>query len=130
MLKPLPIECEDIFERLRAVKPYVYLASPYSKFPGGVDEAFEIVSAAAGYLIKEGVKLFCPISHSHPIAVYGHVPVASHGIWLPVDQPFIDGAGAICIVLMESWATSYGIGYEIDQFRDAEKPEFYFRWPR
>ena len=45
--------------------PFWYLATPYSKFPGGLDAAYVEACKAQALLIKAGVPVFCPISHTH-----------------------------------------------------------------
>jgi len=119
-----------LLEKLRAVEPYIYVASPYSKFPGGTEAAFREVSRAAAWLIRQGVRVYCPISHTHPIAIYGGMDPLDHAIWLPCDQPFMKAAGAIVVVQMETWNESYGIAVEVREFEAAGKPVHYIPWPQ
>lgn len=110
---------------LRDAPGFVYLASPYSKYDGGVERAFQIVSGVAADLIRRGVAVFSPIAHSHPIALHGGLDPLSHDIWLPIDCVMMDAAGALCIVEMDGWKDSFGVAYEIDVFRAAKKPIFH-----
>ncbi len=130
MLKPLGMECENIVAVLRAVEPFVYVATPYSKYPHGMDAAFVEACRASGWLIANGVRVFCPIAHTHPIAKHSDIPLDSYDIWIPADRPFMGTAGAIVVVMMESWETSYGVGVEIEAFRKSGKPVYFLRWPR
>lgn len=104
---------------------YFYLASPYSKHPGGLDEAFKEVCRAAAVLIRAGVRVYSPIAHTHPIALHGSIDPYDHGIWLPADEPFMHGACGLIVLRAESWEQSYGISVEIAQFENAGKPIVY-----
>jgi len=108
---------------------YWYLASPYSKYPKGLEAAFIEVSKAAAQLIKQGVRIYCPISHSHPIAIYGKIDPLDHSLWLAADKPFMDGARGLIVLKMDTWENSFGIGVEIEAFKAAGKPIQYMEWP-
>jgi len=108
---------------------YWYLATPYSKHPGGLDMAFRHACVAAAHCIRLGRRVYCPIAHSHPIAIHGVIDPYDHDIWLPQDQPFMDGADGIIIVQMPGWEESHGISVEIEVFSRAGKPVEYMAWP-
>ena len=130
MPEPPIDEAHDLLDRLRAICPFVYVATPYSKYPRGMSAAYREASRAAAWLILRGVRVFCPIAHSHPIATYGKLNPADHDIWIPADRPFMEAAGALLVVMMESWHISYGIGVETAFFRNHNKPIHFLRWPR
>ncbi len=109
-------------------EPFWYLATPYSGYPNGIKAAFEEASRAAASLIERGVRLYCPIAHTHPIAIYGNLDPKDHSIWLPADGPFMDAAMGLIVVQMETWELSKGIGAEIKRFREAAKPVLYMEW--
>ena len=98
-----------------------YLGSPYSKYPSGLWAAYKEISAIAARLIQHGVPIFCPISHSHPIAVHGGLDPMSHDVWLPVDAHLMRVCGAMLIATRDGWETSYGVGEEIKAFRASGK---------
>ena len=52
----------------------VYLATPYSKFPGGIQAAFIDAACIAARLLRAGVKVYSPITHTHPIGRVGDHP--------------------------------------------------------
>jgi hypothetical protein len=116
-------------DELRAAASFWYLATPYSKHPDGKDSAFEQAAATAAFFINLGIPIFCPISHTHPIAVKGQMDQDDHDIWLPADQPFIDAASGLIVVMMPSWEYSYGIDEEIKEFEAAGKPVLYMEYP-
>jgi hypothetical protein len=115
---------------LRAAPGYYYVATPYSKYPQGIEAAFREACRAAAWLTLEGVRVYCPISHTHPIAIYGGIDPMRHDIWLPADKPLMDGAVGLIVCMMATWEQSYGIGVEIDEFRKAGKPVYFMEWPR
>jgi hypothetical protein len=101
---------------------YFYLASPYSKWYGGQDDACEVISGIAGRLIQFGVPVFSPITHSHTICKAAGMDFLSYDIWLPVDKPLILGAAGMIVADMNGWSVSFGISKEIEWFREAGKP--------
>jgi hypothetical protein len=106
-----------------------YLATPYSKFPFGLEAAFHAASLAAAQCLKASLPIYCPIAHTHPIAIYGGIEPKDHDIWLPADRPFMDAALGLIVCMMPSWEESYGISVEIKTFEEAQKPIFYMDWP-
>jgi len=101
---------------------YWYLATPYSKYPAGIDAAHQHACEAAALLIGAGVRVYSPIAHTHPIAIHGKMDPFDHNIWIPADQPFMDAAGGLLVCRLPGWEESTGITYEIEAFEDADKP--------
>jgi hypothetical protein len=99
-----------------------YLATPYSKYKAGLDKAFEDAAALAAVLLVEGVKVYSPIAHTHPLAKYSHLDPLDHEIWLPFDEAMMTAADALIVVHMDGWEESYGIAHEIKFFAEAGKP--------
>jgi hypothetical protein len=106
------------------IDPYFYLATPYSKYPDGLQAAFVEAAANAAVLIRRGLRVYSPIAHTHPIAAAGKIDPLDHKIWLPADAPFMAHAHGLIICKMDGWATSFGIRQEIDEFEVADKPIF------
>jgi hypothetical protein len=102
-----------------------YLATPYSKYPGGIDLAFGCACDIAGFLIRHGVRVFSPICHTHPIAVACGMDPLDHTIWLSLDRPMIDAADCLVVAMMAGWQESQGVNQEIIWFRCAGKPVFF-----
>jgi hypothetical protein len=95
----------------------VYLASPYSAYPAGLDTAANVVAFIAGHLIEKGVIVYSPIANTHAIAkAYGLDPL-NHDLWLPFDEVLMNMCDALCIALMKGWQASKGVRYEIERFR-------------
>lgn len=105
-------------------RSFYYLATPYSKYPHGLDAAYEHASLVQGYLLTKGVKVFCPIAHSHGMARY-YPDFNVHEFWMDVDRRFMRCAHACLVVLMEGWADSRGVAEEIFTFERMHKPVLY-----
>jgi hypothetical protein len=103
-----------------------YLATPYSRYysryPGGIHVAFDQACYQASILIRAGVRVYCPIAHTHPIAMQGGLDPHDHAIWLPADRPFIDAAHGLIVCKMAGWEESKGVKAEIAIFEEADKP--------
>lgn len=103
----------------------VYVATPYSKFPGGLESAFIEASRVTAKLIGGGVKAYSPIAHGHPIAIHGNIDPYDHDIWLPFDSTMMEKSDAVVVVKMDGWSESRGVTHEIETFHTAGKPVFY-----
>ena len=103
----------------------VYLGSPYSKYPDGIEAAFQEVSCIAARLLEQGVNVFCPIAHSHPLAEHGGLDPLDHSIWMPANTAYMGKSDALVIATMRSWKQSVGLHHEIEWFAQADKPIFF-----
>lgn len=107
----------------RIPDPYWYLASPYSKYPGGLEAAYKIALDAATLLLKHDVPVFSPIIYTHSLARHGGFDPLDHDIWMWLDQPFMEAAQGLIVLCAQGWQDSYGIGVELRYFRSiARKP--------
>ena len=116
--------------QMRAVDGFVYVASPYTKYPGGIEDAFQGACRCAAWLIAQGLSVFSPIAHTHSVAILGGLDPLNHEIWLPADTPLMRAATGLVVAMMPGWRDSFGVRFEIDEFDSAGKPIFYMRWPR
>lgn len=103
----------------------VYLATPYSKYPMGIEQAFKDACALAGDLLVLGVTVYSPIAHTHPIAVHAELDPYDLNIWLPFDRAMMDAAHACVVARMPGWQESKGIAHEVEYFEQCHKPVFY-----
>jgi hypothetical protein len=102
-----------------------YLATPYTKFEGGINLAFAMTAELAGRLLMRGVKVYSPICHTHPIAIHGGLDPLDHAIWLPFDQAMMERSDVLVVGMMAGWEKSFGIAHEIEYFTTAAKPVCY-----
>ena len=103
----------------------VYLATPYSKYPKGLTGAFMDAAKIAAGLLREGVSVYSPITHTHPIAIHGGIDPLDHTVWLKFDAAMIAKSDALLVAQMDGWDASFGIAHEITAFAKARKPIHY-----
>src|SRR5687767_6421535 len=99
----------------------IYLATPYNHpDPAIREERFKLACQAAATLMQDGIHLFCPIAHTHPIALAGDLP---HGweYWREYDRMMLDACAELWIVQMDGWDQSEGIKGEIEIAREQGK---------
>lgn len=107
------------------MKSFYYLASPYSRYPAGIEQAFRDACRETGLLIRAGIPVFSPIAMTHPVAMVCGMDPLDHSIWLAADRPMMDAAEGIIVCQMEGWEHSYGIAEEIKVFKAANKVVIY-----
>jgi CTP:molybdopterin cytidylyltransferase MocA len=101
----------------------VYLATPYTKYRAGIEQAAIEAARLSGRLITAGIKIYSPIAHSHAIALASKIDPLDHELWMAADAPFMHAAQALLVAEMTGWQESAGIAKEI--FQKLGKP-FYF----
>lgn len=99
-----------------------YLGSPYSKYPFGHEQAARTIERIAGELVKRRVRLFCPIAHSHAIAVAGEIDPFCHETWMFQDEAIFPAARGLIVTQMLSWEDSVGLTMEREAFVQQGKP--------
>ena len=115
---------ETDFNKLRLTDGYWYMATPYSKWHAGIDDACKQACLCAGSFITRGVHVYSPIAHTHPIALACEMDPLDHKIWLPADKPMFHGAHGLLVMALRGWHQSFGIQEEISWARDHNKPRF------
>jgi len=104
---------------------YWYLATPYSKHPDGIDEAYRQACRQTAILYEALIPVFCPIAHSHGVAIFGGLDPLDHTIWMPADKPMMAAAHGLIVCKLAGWESSYGVWQETRYFRHANKPIVY-----
>ena len=104
------------------VQTYYYLATPYSKYPDGLEAAFNLAIDARALLIKAGIPVFSPIIHSHPVTIRCHMDPHDHALWLPAEAPIMGAASGLILLRAVSWEISYGMRHEREHFESVGKP--------
>jgi hypothetical protein len=91
----------------------VYLACPYSHEDPAIRQArFEQVNKYAGEMMLEGLLIFSPISHTHPIAVQCELP-KGFDFWEKFDHAWIEWCDELWVLKLPGWETSVGVNAEI-----------------
>lgn len=104
---------------------YWYLATPYRKYPNGLDIAFEHAKQQTVLLLDAGISVYSPIVHNHNLFETigrGH----DYSFWLDiVDRPLMRGACGTIVCMLPTWDESTGVGREIQYFQSVDKPIVY-----
>ena len=103
-------------------EPLWYLATPYSKYPGGIAGAYELACKQSALLISHGIHVFSPIAHSHGIAMHGDLDPLSHELWLAMDKTYMNLCVGCIFLYADSWGISYGMEQERLYFLKNKKP--------
>jgi hypothetical protein len=119
------VDINDIARINLPWQSYYYLGSPYSKYPGGIEAAFQEICRITGEFAKRNISAYSPIAHTHPVAKASGLDPLDHKIWLPFDTPMMRGAYGLIVVCMESWKESHGLAHEIEWFGSHGRPIFY-----
>lgn len=101
----------------------VYLATPYSDpDPRVRNKRFLAANRAASKLMMQGILVFSPISHTHPIALAGEMPKGWE-FWKDYVFTFIDGwADEVWVLQQSGWKDSVGVTAEIKLAAQLGKP--------
>lgn len=90
----------------------IYLASPYSSQDHAVmEDRFDKVCRYTGFLMKQGLVVYSPIVHCHPIAIRVELP-RDWGYWGKFDTEMISFASSFMILKLPGWDTSKGVAAE------------------
>lgn len=104
-------------------KGYWYLATPYSKWAHGLEDACSVAQMLTARLMETRVPVFSPIAHTHGIATYvTEVDKRDHDFWLTADKPMVDAAHGLLIADLNGWKTSRGVLLEIKWGKEQSKP--------
>ena len=105
----------------------IYLASPYSHELESIREIrFHQVCMVAAELMRQGVHVYSPIAHSHPIAMHGLR--SDWQFWKAYDHEYLRWCTGMIVLTLEGWKESVGVTEEI-QFMAAErKPIILLDW--
>ena len=95
---------------------YFYLASPYSHKNPGVSSvrAMQVIDVCA-MLYDEGRAGFCPIAHSHAVALRMNNPLHrdSYEHWMRVDLPILRMCTVLYVLTISGWSQSDGVEKEV-----------------
>ena len=104
--------------------PLAYLATPYTRYPRGIWHAFIDASTLAARLMAAGVRVYSPIAHTHPLAIFSGLDPLDLKLWLPFDEAMMTAAHVLIVGKLDGWDTSRGVAHEIKFFERHGKPIF------
>lgn len=99
-----------------------YLAVPYSHSDPLVRETrFNVANKAASYLMNMRLAVFSPISHTHPIAIIGGLPI-DWSFWVAYDRKMLSMCDMLIVLTIKGWHESVGVSNEIEIAREMSIP--------
>ena len=107
---------------METMKKMIYIATPYSKFPEQIRElVFDASCSITSQLMAEGLIVFAPIAHSHPIAKKYKLPF-DWAAWEEFDRRIISVCDELWILQLPSWSESVGVQAEIEIAQELNIP--------
>lgn len=104
------------------VEHLVYLATPYSHDDPDVRaRRFHKVNAVAAEMMRQGVHVYSPVSHGHPIALAGDLP-KGWDFWQQHCRTMMSICGKMVVLMEEGWRESLGVQAEIAIAREMQVP--------
>ena len=104
----------------------VYLASPYTHPKKRVKLIrFRKAARAAAVLIKQGLFIFSPITHTYPMEEYG-IP-GDWEFWKAYDEKLLSICSRMIVLCLPGWEESVGVQAEISYMKAANKPISYVK---
>ena len=103
-----------------------YLACPYgrSSSPNIHERRFQEANKAAVWIMKQGLTVFSPISHCHPMAKEGNLP-NGWDYWEKFDRGYLLCSKEIYVLMIDGWEESTGVQAEIKIAIDMCIPIYY-----
>jgi hypothetical protein len=100
----------------------IYLATPYSDEDRAVRVArFAAVNRCAARLMGEGLSIYSPISHGHPITEAGQLPFYAR-FWQQQSALILASCSAVIVYCQDGWKTSVGVQAELALARELGLP--------
>lgn len=91
----------------------IYLAGPYSHPDHHVRcERFRALTELAARLLKIGINVYSPITHSHPMTEFLDLPTGWE-FWERVDREYINRCELMLVATLDGWKQSVGVQAEI-----------------
>src|ERR1019366_7478803 len=104
-----------------------YLASPYTNFHTGLDDAAFRAAEIAGLLFKHDVYVYSPVVHCHSISYCADIDPLDAERWLKHCKRMAERCDILIIADMPGWNSSKGVAKEARWFGDAGKSVFLFK---
>lgn len=103
----------------------IYIASPYThKEHQIMQQRFEQVARYCGQLMLEGLVVYSPITHNHPIAILIDLP-RTWDWWKKFDEHILKRCDSMRVLTLEGWSLSVGVMAEIEIAKQNNIPTTY-----
>lgn len=125
-LSRIPIIPTYDFNQLHIDNGYWYLATPFTKFPGGKDAAMKATLNILHQLTCHGIFVYSPIVHTYQLGMDYTMPT-DHVFWQTINENMIRAAHGVCVAMLPSWENSAGVLHEMQYAIGLGRPLVYFR---
>jgi nucleoside 2-deoxyribosyltransferase len=104
----------ELIVNLPSKDQLIYLASPYFSIDPAIRERrYHLACLAAGKMLAQGLKVYSPIVHNHPIASLVELP-KDWAFWREVDLLMLSRCDCLCVLCLEGWDKSVGVRAELE----------------
>lgn len=104
---------------------FIYLAGPYAHPDPEVREMrYRALTAVAANMMRNGVPVYSPITHNHPLATMNEMPTG-WDFWRSMDEPMITQSSELHVLMLDGWKESVGVTAEIAIAERLGKPVRY-----
>ena len=101
----------------------IYLACPFTHSSPEIQEyRYRTSCRVAAKLMRCGIVVFNPLSHSVPICEFLGDIEDQHSFWMSVDLPILRRCDELLIIGMENWTKSQGVRSEMFEALSLHKP--------
>lgn len=105
---------------------YWYLATPFTKFPGGKDAAMRATLEVLHRMTCHGIFVYSPIVHTYQMGIDYTMPT-DHVFWQTINENMIRAAHGVCVALLPTWEESAGVLHEMQYAMTLKRPLVYFQ---
>lgn len=109
----------------RRVQGFWYLGTPYTNYPGGLNEAFELAACLTGVLSALELDVYSPIAHCHPVALHGGIDPRKGRFWMLRTAPVRRASCGLIVAELASWQESEGLTAEREEYSREGKPVYH-----
>jgi hypothetical protein len=117
-----------VFDEMRAAEGFWYIMTPYTKYPAGMQAAFNDATRVTASFSSIRLNVYTPIVHGHPQALVAKLPT-DHHFWWSMNLPFMQASCGALVVELEGWRESDGINAEIEWYAQQGKRVLYLPCP-
>ena len=101
----------------------IFLSCPYSHPDPAIREhRFRTACRATAKLMRSGIVVFSPLSHSVPIAEHGGLDEMTHEFWMSMDIPILRCCDEVLVLGLADWEQSLGVRQEMFEALALGKP--------
>lgn len=101
----------------------LYLCCPFTHDdPAIMEHRYRTSCIAAAKLMKSGIVVFNPLSHSVPVNEFIEGIDDQHSFWMSIDLPILHRCDEVLIVGLPGWTESRGVKAEMFEALGLSKP--------